>query len=91
MATNKNASFRYRVLNNCFRDGSRRWTIKRLIEHVSEQLDEHFGISKGISERQVKEDIHIMRSLPPRGFDAPIVCRDGIYFYDEPTFSIENK
>lgn len=91
MATNKNASFRYRVLNNCFRDGSRRWTIEQLIEHVSEQLDEHFGISKGISDRQVREDIHIMKSLPPRGFDAPIVCRDRVYFYDDPTFSIEKK
>ena len=91
MATNKNASFRYRVLNDCFADGSRRWSIERLIEHVSNQLDEHFGINKGISERQVKEDIHIMRSLPPRGFDAPIVCRDGAYFYDDPTFSIEKK
>ena len=91
MATNKNASFRYRVLNDCFRDGSRRWTIESLIEHVAEQLDEHFGISKGISERQVKEDIHIMRSLAPRGFDAPIVCKEGVYFYDDPTFSIEKK
>lgn len=91
MATNKNASFRYRVLNDCFRDGSRRWTIEHLIEHVAEQLNEHFGISKGISERQVKEDIHIMRSLAPRGFDAPIVCREGVYFYDDPTFSIEKK
>lgn len=91
MATNKNASFRYRVLNDCFRDGSRRWDINRLIEHVSNQLAEHFGIDKGISERQVKEDIHIMRSLAPRGFDAPIVCRDGVYFYSDPTFSIEKK
>ena len=91
MATNKNASFRYRVLNDCFRDGSRRWTIENLIEYVSGQLDEHFGISKGISERQIKEDIHIMRSLAPRGFDAPIVCRDGVYFYEDSTFSIEKK
>lgn len=91
MATNKNASFRYRVLNDCFADGSRRWTIEHLIEHVSAQLNEHFGIGKGISERQIKEDIHIMRSLPPRGFDAPIVCQDSVYFYDDPTFSIEKK
>jgi predicted DNA-binding transcriptional regulator YafY len=91
MATNKNASFRYRVLNNCFCDGSRRWTIERLVEHVSKQLDEHFGLDKGISERQIKEDIHIMRSLPPRGFDAPIVCREGVYYYDDPAFSIEKK
>ena len=91
MATNKNASFRYRVLNECFCDGSRRWTTEKLVKHVSEQLDEHFGIGKGIGDRQIKEDIHIMRSLPPRGFDAPIVCRDSVYFYDDTTFSIEKK
>lgn len=91
MPTNKNASFRYRVLNGCFRDGSRRWTIDRLIERVAGELDEQFGISKGISARQLKEDIHIMRSLAPRGFDAPVVCRDGAYFYDDPEFSIEKK
>lgn len=91
MATTKNASFRYRVLNDCFKDSSRRWKIERLMEHVSDQLNEHFGITKGISERQIKEDIHIMRSLPPRGFDAPIVCKDSVYFYDNLTFSIEKK
>jgi predicted DNA-binding transcriptional regulator YafY len=91
MATNKNASFRYRVLNECFRDGSRRWTIERLIDHVSSELNEHFGINKGISDRQLKEDIHIMRSLPPRGFDAPIICQEGVYFYDDLEFSIEKK
>ena len=91
MATNKNASFRYRVLNNCFRDGSRQWTVEELMEHVGNQLDEHFGISKGISARQVKEDIHIMRSLAPRGFDAPIICQNSAYFYDDATFSIEKK
>ena len=91
MATNKNASFRYRVLNDCFRSGSRKWTVEGLIEHVSDQLDEHFGIKKGISARQIKEDIHIMRSEAPRGFDAPIVCKDSVYFYDDPTFSIDRK
>ncbi|XWW47039.1 WYL domain-containing protein [Fibrella sp. USSR17] len=91
MATNKNASFRYRVLNECFRSGSRKWTIERLMEHVSDQLDEYFGIKKGISDRQIKEDIHIMRSEAPRGFDAPIICKDSVYFYDDPTFSIDKK
>ncbi|MBD2757103.1 helix-turn-helix transcriptional regulator [Spirosoma validum] len=91
MATNKNASFRYRVLNECFRDGSRRWTIERLIDHVSSELNAHFGINKGISDRQLKEDIHIMRSLPPRGFDAPIICQEGVYFYYDLEFSIEKK
>ncbi|GAA4398549.1 hypothetical protein GCM10023187_09340 [Nibrella viscosa] len=61
------------------------------MEHLSEQLNEHFGIEKGIAERQLKGDINIMRSLPPRGFDAPIICRKGVYFYDDPNFSIEKK
>ncbi|MFW5886606.1 MAG: helix-turn-helix transcriptional regulator [Bacteroidota bacterium] len=31
-----------------------------------------------------------MRSLPPRGFDAPIAVRDGYYTYEDPDFTIEN-
>ncbi|MDX9881221.1 MAG: WYL domain-containing protein [Prolixibacteraceae bacterium] len=31
-----------------------------------------------------------MRSLPPRGFDAPIGIKDGYYYYEDPNFSIDN-
>lgn len=91
MPTNKNASFRYRVLDRCFQNRSRKWTLKDLIEQVSVELQEHQGIGKGISKRQIQEDIRIMRSDPPLGYEAPIVCEDGYYFYEDHTFRIEKK
>jgi predicted DNA-binding transcriptional regulator YafY len=61
-----------------------------LTDEISNQLYEHFGIEKGISKRTFHYDIELMRSLPPRGFDAPIEVKDGYYFYEDPDFSIDN-
>ena len=91
MPTNKNASFRYRVLDQCFQNQFCQWTLNALIEKVSEELETHYGIEKGVSKRQIQEDLNVMRSEPPRGFDAPIICKNGLYFYDDSTFSIEKK
>lgn len=90
MPTNKHAAFRYRVLNACFRR-QRRWTLDDLMEEVGEQLYEAFGTRTGISKRTIQGDINLMRSAPPRGFEAPIVVEDGAYFYEDRNFSIENK
>jgi predicted DNA-binding transcriptional regulator YafY len=90
MPTNKHASFRYRVLNACFRR-PRRWSFDDLIEEVSEQLYEAFGTRQSVSKRTIQYDINLMRSAPPLGFDAPIVCEEGKYFYGDRNFSIENK
>ena len=91
MPKNKNASFRYRVINECLRNTGRNWTLEDLVEKISEELYEHFGITKGISKRTVQYDINTMRSLPPRGFDAPIICKDGFYYYEDPDFSINQN
>lgn len=90
MPTNKHASFRYRVLNDCFRRG-RRLTFEELIEEVSSKMYEAFGVRQGVSKRTIQYDISLMRSAPPRGFDAPIDCVDGAYFYSDRSFSIEQK
>lgn len=90
MPKNKLASFRYRVINNCLRNTGRKWSLQNLIDEISEQLFENFGIEKGVSRRTVFYDIELMRSLPPRGFDAPIVLKDGFYCYEDPTYSIDN-
>jgi predicted DNA-binding transcriptional regulator YafY len=91
MATNKNASYRYRVIDNCLKNTARKWTLNNLIEVISEKLEEDLWILKGVSKRTVQNDISIMRSMYPRGFDAPIVCKDGFYFYDDPEYSINNS
>lgn len=90
MPKNKLASFRYRVINNCLKNTGRKWTLQDLIDEISDQLFENFGIEKGVSRRTVFYDIELMRSLPPRGFDAPIGIKDGHYYYEDPDFSIDN-
>lgn len=91
MATNKNASYRYRVIDNCLKNTARKWTLDDLIETISEKSGEDFGIYKGVSKRTVQQDISIMRSTYPRGFDAPIVCNNGYYLYEDPDYSINNS
>lgn len=90
MPTNKHASFRYRVLNECFRR-PRYWTFEELLAELSDKMYDAFGTRQTVSKRTLQYDINVMRSAPPRGFDAPIECRDGGYFYADKTFSIEKK
>jgi len=92
MPTNKHASFRYRTLNGCFSNrGHRKWTLEELVQHVSHHLQEDFGSDITVSQRTIQGDINIMRSAKPRGFDAPIVCEAGYYFYSDPTYTIEKS
>lgn len=90
MPTNKHASFRYRVLNQCFTNrGHRRWSLEELVREVTQYLQVEFGAGLAVSQRTIQGDINVMRSARPRGFNAPIVCRQGLYFYSDPDFSIE--
>ncbi|MBK8558281.1 MAG: hypothetical protein IPL65_22285 [Lewinellaceae bacterium] len=50
MPANKQAAFRYRVLDACFRR-QRGWTVAEMLEHLSEALDDAFGIKTGVSRR----------------------------------------
>jgi len=90
MPTNKHASFRYRALDQCFTNrGRRKWTLDELVQEVSRFLQEEFGADTTVSQRTIQGDINVMRSARPRGFGAPIVCRQGLYFYGNPQFRIE--
>jgi predicted DNA-binding transcriptional regulator YafY len=91
MPSNKNASYRYRVIDNCLKNTGRKWTLDDLVDEISTRLEEDFGKDTGISKRTVQMDISIMRSERPRGFEAPIVCKDGYYSYDDAEYSIENN
>jgi len=91
MPKNKNASFRYRVINNCLKNKFKKWTIDDLISEVERQMYEQFGIDSGISKRTIQYDINIMRSEAPRGFSAPILCENGYYSYENENYSIENN
>jgi predicted DNA-binding transcriptional regulator YafY len=89
MPKNKFASFRYRILNDCFRNKYKKYTLRDLIDVVSEKLYEEYGITS-VSKRTIQDDIRVMRHDPPTGYGAPIVCHNGYYYYEDKDFSIYN-
>ncbi|MBK9290678.1 MAG: WYL domain-containing protein [Bacteroidetes bacterium] len=91
MPQSKNASFRYRVIDEVLRNRRTGVDFHKLLEIVSEQMNEAFGRYRQISESTLRKDISLMKKEPPYGYGAPIKCRDGKYFYDDPDFSIHKK
>lgn len=87
MPSNKHASFRYLILNECFTTlGHSRWTKQELINRVSEKMQEAGLLSdKKISERTIADDIAHLR----RHRQAPIVVKAGCYYYGDPAFNLE--
>ena len=90
MPVNRNVLIRYRTIDNCLQNRSRKWTLDDLIEACSEALYEFEGIDKGVSRRSVQADIEIMRS-DKLGYEAPIVVVDRKYYtYADKNYSITN-
>lgn len=87
MPSHKLKNYRFRIIDNCLSNTSRRWTLQNLIDEVSLKLYGEFGVKK-VSKRTIQYDIALMREEPPKGFNAPIVCVDGVYFYSDENFSI---
>jgi predicted DNA-binding transcriptional regulator YafY len=92
MPINKNALIRYKVLDNCFRNSGRRYYIEDLISECNKVLKEINPDSKGISRRQIFEDISFMESS--EGWSVDIFRgkddRRAYYRYVDPNFSINN-
>ncbi len=92
MAINKHALIRYKVLDNCFRNPYRRYFIQDLIEEIEINLREIDPKSKGISRRQVFEDLHFMES--PEGWNIELVKskvgKRVYYRYSDISFSINS-
>ena len=92
MATNKNAQIRYKILDNCFRNSGNKYFIENLISACNQKLSEINPDSKGISRRQVINDILFMES--PEGWEIDLLrLKDGkkvYYRYADMSFSIHN-
>lgn len=92
MATNKYALIRYKILDNCFRNTGRRYFIQDLIEACNNVLLDIDPDSKGISRRQILDDISFMESS--EGWSVSLERhRDNkrvYYRYEDPSFSINN-
>ena len=87
MPSNLNALIRYKTINSCLYGGRRRWSLDELLERCSEALTEYRGRKSSVSERTIRDDIRVMRS-EILGFNAPIMQKSGLYWYDDPYYSI---
>ena len=68
MPTNKNALLRYQILDRCFSNRHRKYTIEDLVDAVNEALYDMYGSE--VSVRQIRDDIKYMRDRV--SYDAPI-------------------
>ncbi len=88
MSTNKNALIRYRTIDTCLRNRSRRWTLDDLINACSDALYEYEGKDTLISKRTVQGDIQLMRGNK-LGYEAPIIVYNKKYYtYADENYSI---
>ena len=92
MPTNKNALLRYQILDRCFSNRYRKYTIEDLVDAVNEALYDMYGSE--VSMRQVRDDIKYMRDR--LSYNAPIeaVPFDGkrcYYRYSDPNYTIFNN
>ena len=88
MATNKNALIRYKTIDHCLQNRSRKWTLEDLIEHCSEALYEYEGKHSNVSKRTVQLDIQMMRS-DKLGYNAPIIVYGRKYYtYEDESYTI---
>ena len=92
MPINKNALLRYRILDRCFSDFSRKYEIDDLLDEVNEVLYDIANTTVGL--RQIRQDIQFMRDRV--SYNAPIktyklVGKRQYYRYTDKDFSIFNN
>lgn len=87
MPANLNALIRYKTIDQCLKNKYVPCTIERLQDACSDALGESRGRYTTVSIRTLYDDIHIMRS-DILGFNAPIICSNGIYSYEDDGYSI---
>lgn len=83
MPVNLDVLLRFHTIDQCLQNRYRKWSLQDLIEACSD------AVEKNISKRTVQNDIQRMRS-GDLGYYAPIICKDGLYSYEDPHYSIKN-
>jgi|LSQX01.1.fsa_nt_gb predicted DNA-binding transcriptional regulator YafY len=89
MPANLNALIRYKTINDLLSARRNGCTIDQLVDACSDALAEITGNYSGVSERTIRDDLRVMRS-DILGFNAPIVSKNGKYFYSNPNYSLRN-
>lgn len=91
MPVNKNAQFRYQILDRCFSDYRHKYDFDDLLEKVNEHLADVRGRDSMIKERQLRDDINAIRKMLPDGINLdamPYYDKKCYYRYSERDFSI---
>ncbi len=89
MPKNKNASYRYRLIDYYLK-GGKKWAFESFKNRIGERLCEEFGVEALVTQRTIENDIMLMRKEPPEGFGAPIVRKMKQIYYNDVKYSIHN-
>lgn len=91
MPRSKNAEHRFLILDRCFSDFHRKYSIDDLLEEVNEKLYDANGYQSTIKVRQLRNDINAIETMLPSGIYIDAIPFEGkkcYYRYSEPDFSI---
>ena len=91
MPINKNAQFRYQILDRCFSDFRHKYDFATLLEKVNNHLEDIEGGNSLIGIRQLRGDINAIRKMLPTGISLlakPYYDKKSYYRYSERDFSI---
>jgi predicted DNA-binding transcriptional regulator YafY len=87
MPKNKDFTHRIEILDECFRNRLRKWTLQNLIDTVNDKLQDH---GKSVKRRTIQDDIRYLKEE----MNAPVAKTkngsDTYFFYEDPDFSIKN-
>jgi len=91
MPANKNAQYRYQILDRCFSDVRHKYNFDDLLEKVNEHLEDYCGPASTIKPRQLRDDINAIRKMLPSDIYLDAIPFDGkkcFYRYSEDGYSI---
>lgn len=94
MPVNRNASYRYQVLDRCFSDFRHKYDVEELLEAVNERLYDVRGHKSEIGKRQLRDDIKAIRNMLPIDVTLETIPFDGkkcYYRYSDSSSSIYNN
>lgn len=90
MPVDRQVFLRYQILNKCFRNKFREYTIDDLVEECNKALFDEYGYSCGVSKRTVQNDIAILQ-LPPYNISLEENLKKGnkrLYRYQDTNFTL---
>lgn len=81
MNENRHFAYRFRILDRCFSDFSRKYSKDELRTIVNDKLREQYGPNAEIEERQFKKDLQSIRDMLPKDVELNAYRFNGKQFY----------